>query len=57
MIKLGTEHPEEDNNNGNISDIERAEAFRVKKFKKVQFKIEHFKPNIAIDTQEIKIRF
>jgi len=55
MIKLGTEHPEV--NNGNQSDIERAEAFRVKKFKKVQFKIEHFKPNIAIDTQEIKIRF
>jgi hypothetical protein len=54
MIKLGTEHPEEV---GVTSDMERAEAFRVKKFKKVQFKIEHFKPNIAIDSLDIKIRF
>lgn len=60
MIKLGTEHQGDDQNHhpaDAILENDRAEAFRVKKFKKVQFKIEHFKPNIAIDTKDIQIRF
>lgn len=53
VIKLGPDF----NNNDTTNQYERSEAFRMKKFKKVNFKIEHFKPNIAIDTKEIKIKF
>jgi len=51
MIKLGEDSSEQ------LNIHERAEAFRMKKFKKVHFKIEHFKQNIAIEAKEIKIRF